>query len=100
MVFYSSSQFKEDINMKIYYYKVVKDNKIIGQGTSLKLRKFQIRHQTYTLAVENTAQYFELNGIYYHDYWMKTDPVHTTYDQASVIPISKEEYYKLKNSQG
>ena len=81
------------------YYKLIKNNKIIGLVTPDNFRKYQSKHNMILYADIDTAQYVELNEIYYRDNWLRaitTDKI--PYEQASIIGIDYVEYSIIKKA--
>ena len=81
------------------YYKLLKQDKFIGIGTSYNLRKFQLKHRILLLSDENNAQYIQVNDNFYRDDWfcpLTTDSI--PYEKAKVISIDEEEYNKLNEA--
>ena len=78
------------------YYKVIRDNNIIGVGTSYELRKYQKKHNILIVANNDTAEYIQINNKLYRDNWFKSI---TSYDiqceVAEISVIEKEEYQQL-----
>lgn len=82
----------------MYYYKVIKDGKFIGIGTSQNLRKYQRKHKIPLVCDEKEVQYIQIEDKLYHDKWMISEPIKDLYESASVIEIDKDEYESLKKA--
>ena len=81
------------------YYKIVKNKKFIGVGTTLNLRRFQKKHEIMLICNEAQVQYIQLGDTLYRANWMwpeNTDSV--KYEIADVIRIEKDEYDLLLNA--
>ena len=75
------------------YYKIIKNKKFIGVGTTLNLRRFQKKHKIILICDETQVQYIQLGDVLYRANWMwpeTTDSV--KYEIADVIRIEKDEY--------
>lgn len=75
------------------YYKLLKDNTLIGVATNYDFRVFQHKHNIILSCNPNQAQYVQCGEYLYHDNWMApvtTDKV--DYETIALIQIDKEEY--------
>lgn len=75
------------------YYKIIKNQEFIGVGTTLNLRRFQIKHKIILMCDETQVQYIQLDDTLYRANWMwpeNTDSI--KYEIADVIRIEKDEY--------
>lgn len=78
------------------YYKIVKNNNIVGVATSNDLRFLQISHNFLLPTNEDRCEYIECNTILYHDRWMR--PLRNTnwsYTIADVIEIEETDYNSM-----
>ena len=82
----------------MYYYKVIKDDKFIGIGTSQNLRKYQRKHKILLVCDEKEVQYIQIEDKIYHDKWMIPETIKGLHESANVIEINKEEYETLKKA--
>ena len=81
------------------YFKLIDGKNIVGIATDDNLRKFQKNIKTMLFSDIDTAQYIEVNDVYYRDSWLK--PVVTDlieYIEVTIIVISKEEYDALRDA--
>lgn len=79
------------------YYKLISGTNIVGIGSSLDLRRFQMKHGIILFCDEEKAQYIQHKDILYHDNWMlpiTADSI--AYNLAEVIKIDESEYSTLK----
>ena len=73
------------------YYKIIMNNKFVGIGTTIDLRKFQKKNKIFLSCDESEAQYIQCGKGMYHAMWML--PVTTdTYFVADVMEIQQNEY--------
>ena len=77
------------------FYKVFKDDKFIGVGTSQHLRRYQKKHGIPLVCDENQVQYIQIGEVLYHDNWMIPETIKGLYDSATVIEIDEDEYNTL-----
>lgn len=76
------------------YYKIIMDDKFVGVGTTIDLRRFQDKHQILLACDESKAQYIQYGEKLYHAMWML--PVVTDdYFIADVDVIGQDEYDSL-----
>jgi len=81
------------------YYKIIKNKKFIGVGTTLNLRRFQKKHQIILICDEAQVQYIQLGDILYRANWMWPETTNSIeYEVADVIRIEKDEYDLLFKS--
>ena len=52
------------------YYKIIKDNTIVGVATSDNLIRYQLLHKMYPMASESSAEALLYNEKIYHADWM------------------------------
>lgn len=75
------------------YYKIIMDNKFIGVGTTIDLRKFQKKNEIFLSCDESEAQYIQCDRKLYRSTWMLPEDLHKkTIPLASVIEIAQSEY--------
>jgi hypothetical protein len=78
------------------YYKLLKNNSIIGVSTSLNFLKLQKKHSLLIPATIDEVEYIISNGNLYRDVWMKKPASSKIYyEQVSIILIAEEEYNLL-----
>lgn len=79
------------------FYKLIKDNSIVGAVTSDDFRKIQPKHNVIMYANIRDAQFAEYSFQYYRDSWFRPLPdnnINTVYD-ATFVEITEEEYNAL-----
>lgn len=77
------------------FYKVVKDNVIVGACSEYDFRRWQPKHRIIVASGPDDVEVVDYGGTYYHDDWM-ADSGNITYETASVTEITEEEYSMLK----
>lgn len=77
------------------YYKIIKDNSILGVATSDNLIRYQSLHKMYFMASESSAEAIRCNETFYHSHWMIEFKAPIEYIEADVISIDKDEYEVL-----
>lgn len=77
------------------FYKVVKDNVIVGACSEYDFRKWQPKHRIIVASGPDDVEVVDYGGTYYHDTWM-ADSGHIPSVPASVTEITEEEYNMLK----
>ena len=80
------------------YYKIVKDNTVLGVATSNDLIRYQSLHKMYLMASESSAEAIVCNGVIYHADWMREFKAPTKYIEADVLAIDEEEYNVLSKA--
>lgn len=80
------------------YYKIVKDNIILGIATSANLIRYQTLHKMYPMASEFSAEAIVCKDIIYHADWMLEFKAPVKYVIADVISINEEEFNILSNA--
>ena len=78
------------------FYKVVKDNVIVGACSEYDFRRWQPKHRIIVASGPDDVEVVDYGGTYYHDDWM-ADSGNITYETASVTEITEEEYNSLIN---
>jgi hypothetical protein len=78
------------------FYKVVKDNVIVGACSEYDFRRWQPKHRIIVASGPDDVEVVDYGGTYYHDDWM-ADSGNVTYEAASVTEITEEEYNSLIN---
>ena len=73
------------------YYKIIMDNKFIGVGTTIDLRRFQEKNKIFLSCNESKAQYIQCDGKFYHTMRMLPATV-DGYSIADVYEIKQDEY--------
>ena len=73
------------------FYKVVKDNVIVGACSEYDFRKWQPKHRIIVASGPDDVEVVDYGGTYYHDTWM-ADSGHIPYETASVTEITEDEY--------
>lgn len=76
------------------FYKVVKDNVIVGACSEYDFRRWQPKHRIIVASGPDDVEVVDYDGTYYHDDWM-ADSGNITYETASVTEITEEEYNSL-----
>lgn len=76
------------------FYKVVKDNVIVGACSEYDFRRWQPKHRIIVASGPDDVEVVDYGGTYYHDDWM-ADSGNITYETASVTEITEEEYNSL-----
>ena len=79
------------------YFKMIKDNEIIGAISSEDFICY-VPGCGYMRTNESFGEYIEYNNQYYRSTWMKTP--HTLYDytEVSVLPITEDEYIAFRHA--
>lgn len=78
------------------YYKIIMDNKFIGVGTTIDLRRFQEKHQIFLSCNESKAQYIQCDGKLYRAMWMCPEGlIKWSAEAANVVEIPQTEYETL-----
>lgn len=77
------------------FYKVVKDNVIVGACSEYDFRKWQPKHRIIVASGPDDVEVVDYGGTYYHDTWM-ADSGHIPYETASVTEITEDEYSAIK----
>lgn len=78
------------------YYKIIIDDKFVGIGSTIDLRKFQKKHEVFLSCDESEAQYIQCGEQVYHDNWMLPCQSGTKdFLTADVVEIDKSEYEVL-----
>ncbi len=75
------------------FYKMISGENFVGIGTSLDLRRFQLKHKVVLACDESNAQYIQYKDNLYRAAWMV--PVNNElvgYSLLEVIEIDKKEY--------
>jgi len=81
------------------FYKMINGENFVGIGTSLDLRRFQLKHKIILVCDESKAQYIQYKDDLYRASWMV--PVNndiTSYTLLDVIEIDKDEYTALNEA--
>lgn len=81
------------------FYKMISGENFVGIGTSLDLRRFQLKHKIVLACDESNAQYIQYKEDLYRASWMM--PVNNStvvYSLLEVIEIGKEEYDALQSA--
>lgn len=76
------------------YYKIIMNNKFIGIGSSVDLRRFQEKNKIWLSCDESEAQYIQCQGKLYHSLWMLPSIVEEPLI-ADVVEIQQSEYDTL-----
>lgn len=76
------------------FYKVVKDNVIVGACSEYDFRRWQPKHRIIVASGPDDVEVVDYGGTYYHDDWM-ADSGNIPYEEASVTEITEEEYNSL-----
>lgn len=76
------------------YYKLIKDNTIIGVINSNNFIRYQIINKLFIGANEDTGEFVDYNGQLYRALWMKPLQYNPTirYEIIEIVQISEEEY--------
>ena len=79
------------------YYKIIKDNNIIGVVNSTNFIRYKIRNHSYASADETTGMFVDYLGKFYRSTWMYPIPNEASIqlEQALIIEITQEEYDTL-----
>ena len=77
------------------YYKIIKDNTILGVATSDNLIRYQLLHKMYPMASESSAEAIICNDVIYHADWMLEFKAPIEYITADIVSIDEEEYTAL-----
>lgn len=77
------------------FYKVIKENMIVGVCTNDSFRRYQSKHRIIIVSDSDRVEAVDCDGIFYHDTWM-ADPCFPC-ETASVIQITEEEYDSLRS---
>lgn len=78
------------------FYKLIKDNNIIGVISPENFRKFQTRPRFILFADEETGQFVEYHDNYYRDYWLRALPENSvSCTRVEIIRIEETEYNAL-----
>jgi len=81
------------------YYKLINGQNIVGVATFDNFRRFQAKHGLVIFSDVDNAQYVEVNGIYYHDDWLKLPPSNSVeYTAVEIVSIDETEYNILKEA--
>lgn len=78
------------------YYKLIADSTIVGIGTTIDFRRFQLKHKIILACTEKDAQYIQYKDNLYRDKWMlpeNNDVVSSIL--VDVIEIEQSEYNAL-----
>lgn len=87
--------------VKIRYYKLIRDNSVIGICSSADFRIYQHRHKTLLVCDEMAGQYVQIGEVLYRDNWMQPITDNTIdYEEIAAYQIDKEEYSLLKGEEG
>lgn len=77
------------------YYKIIKDNTILGVATSDNLVRYQALHKMYFLASESTAEALVHKDIFYRADWMLKFKAPVECIEADIVSIDFDEYNSL-----
>lgn len=77
------------------YYKIVKDNTIVGVATTDNLIRYQSLHKMYPMASESSAEAIICNDVIYHADWMLEFKAPVEYIEADIVSILQDEYEAL-----
>ena len=77
------------------YYKIIKDDVILGVATSDNLICYQVLHKMYPMASESAAEAIVCNDVIYHSDWMLEFKAPVQYIKADIISIDEDEYEAL-----
>jgi len=77
------------------FYKIIKDNSILGVATSDNLIRYQLLHKMYLMASESSAEAIVCNETIYHSDWMLEFKAPVEYIEADIVSIDEEEYEAL-----
>ena len=80
------------------YFKIIKDNNIIGIVTSNDFLGYIPRLDYFIRADETTGEYVSYKGKYYRSYWMQPYQREIEHIVAEITSISEEEYNILKEA--
>lgn len=83
------------------FYKLIKNNNIVGAISPENFRKLQLRPRLVLFADEETGQFVDYNGIYYRDNWLRILPDGAiTCIEVSIERITESEYEALIEALG
>lgn len=77
------------------YYKIQKNDVIVGVGTTQDFRMYQLKHQIILFTKPDNVQFIQIGDLYYRDsVWMLplSQEIPVELIEASVVEISEEEY--------
>ena len=77
------------------FYKIIKDNSILGVATSDNLIRYQLLHKMYLMASESSAEAIMCNETIYHSNWMLEFKAPAEYIEADIVSIDEDEYEAL-----
>ena len=79
------------------YYKLIKEQEIIGAISQADFRKYQQKHGRILFADEETGQFVEYNAQYYYDNWLRPLPegCNITCTKVEIVRIEEDEYASL-----
>ena len=72
------------------FYKVIKENMIVGVCTNDSFRRYQAKHRIIIVSDSDRVEAVDCDGIFYHDTWMAT-PRMPSWIPAAVALISERE---------
>lgn len=77
------------------FYKVVKDNVVLGVCTEDDFRRYQAKHRIIIISTPDKVEAVDCGGTLYHDAWMAEPGIPC--ESATVTSITEEEYNSLKS---
>ena len=82
------------------YYELFNDNQeVIGVASSYDVRKYQNKHNVLVVSDDSDAEYIDVNGELYRDFWLR--PVISNefeYTECNIIIITEEEFNALSSA--
>lgn len=81
------------------YFKIIRDDNIVGIASDFNLRKHQPKHNLILFADIETAQYVDVDGRLYRDNWLRkptSDKIE--FIEAEIVSIEEDEYNALQEA--
>ena len=80
----------------IYYELYNDDHSVIGIASSYEARKYQAKHNLLVVSKDIEAEYLDVNGVLYRDFWFRpVRSVEYPYTLCNIMVITKDEYDAL-----
>lgn len=81
------------------YFKIIRDDNIVGIASDFNLRKHQPKHNLILFADIETAQYVDVDGKLYRDNWLrKLTSTEIEFIEADIVSIEEDEYNALSEA--
>lgn len=77
------------------YYKIIRNNEIIGAVNSHDFFKYQSKNDCFERVNETKGEYVDYKGVFYRDTWLKPTTIDLEFTEASILEINEDDYYSF-----